>query len=62
MDDPIVSYAHIEGMARTAFERGDERTSCPFKHGARARTTWLEEWDRCAAVAKADRELCGVDA
>lgn len=58
----IISRETIEDRARAAHEAGQDRGSHGFNWHASALQTWQAEWDRCEAVAKADRELCGVGA
>jgi hypothetical protein len=62
MPDAIITRDLIEARARAAHEAGKGRDEHGFNWHADALPAWLAEWDRCEAVAKADRELCGVGA
>lgn len=58
----IISKEAIQARARAAHEAGRSRDEHGFNWHADALVHWLAEFDRCEAVAKADRELCGVEA
>ena len=51
MDGPIISRATIRAMARSAFERGQDRDSHNMNPGAAALVDWLAEYDLCARAA-----------
>lgn len=61
MADAIITRDTIRARARAAFEAGLPRDEHGMNWHADALPTWLEEFDRCAYVAKADLELCGIN-
>jgi hypothetical protein len=61
MSDPIFSRALMRERGADAFEAGKGRDDHGHNPGVACIADWQEGWDQAAAVAKADRELCGVE-
>lgn len=62
MTDSIFSREMMRNRGADAFEAGKGRNEHHMNPGALAIPVWQEGWDLAQAEAKADRELCGVDA
>lgn len=56
MNEQIVSREQIRERARAAFRAGQSRDSHHMNWNATARVTWLQEYDRLAALARLSEE------
>lgn len=52
IDNAIVTRAHIEQKAISAFARGVKRHEHGFNWHAAALPVWLAAWDKCAEFAE----------
>lgn len=57
MNDSIASQAQIRAKAAAAFARGQSRDSHGMNWHALALPTWLDEYDRLAALAACEASI-----